>query len=82
LEDFVILIAKNHLPMYLVESHWFKRFSLHLCPRVVLPSKKQFLGNVLPKLVEKIKQFEYPTCFGRLLFCNNKFRFVNVKRGL
>jgi hypothetical protein len=73
LEDLVILIVKNQLPMYLVESHWFKRFSLHMHPRVVLPSRKQFSRNVLPKLVEKIKQFVCPTYFGKLLICNNKF---------
>ncbi len=42
--------------MHLVESQWLKMFSLHLCSKVVLPSKIQFSKEILPKLVEKIKQ--------------------------
>ncbi len=44
------------MPLHLVESQQFKRFHLHLCPRVVLPSKKQFSREILLKLVEKINQ--------------------------
>jgi hypothetical protein len=40
-EDLVLLTVKNRLPMHFVESPWLKCFSLHLCPRVVLLSKKQ-----------------------------------------
>jgi DNA mismatch repair ATPase MutL len=40
-EDLVLLIVKNRLPMHFVESLWLKCFGLHLCPRVVLLSKKQ-----------------------------------------
>ncbi len=50
MEDLAFLIVKNHLPMYLVESQWLKRFSLHLCLKVVLPSTKQFLKEILSKL--------------------------------
>jgi hypothetical protein len=39
-EDLVILIVKNHLPMHFVESPWLKSCSLHLFLRVVLPFKK------------------------------------------
>jgi hypothetical protein len=41
--------------MHLVESQWLKRFSLHLCPNVGLPCKKQFAISFLPKLVKKTK---------------------------
>jgi hypothetical protein len=56
LEDLAHLIVKNHLLMHLIESQQLKVFSLHLCPRVVLPFKKPFSRNFLSKLVEKIKQ--------------------------
>jgi len=56
LEYLAHLIVQNHLPMHLIESQWLKIFSLHLCPRVVLPFRKQFSKEILSKLVEKIKQ--------------------------
>jgi hypothetical protein len=40
LEDLVLSISKNHLSMHHIESQWLKRFNLHLCPRVVLISRK------------------------------------------
>jgi hypothetical protein len=55
LEELALLIVKNHLPMYIVESQWLKRFNFHLCLKVVLPSRKQFSEEILLKL-EKIKQ--------------------------
>jgi len=39
--------------MHFVESQWLKRFSLHVCPRIVLPSMKLFTRNFLLELVEK-----------------------------
>jgi hypothetical protein len=56
LEDLAHLIVKNHLPMHLTKSQQLKIFSLHLCPRVVLPFRRPFSRNILSKLVEKIKQ--------------------------
>jgi hypothetical protein len=53
LEDLSLLIVKNNLPMHLVENQWLKRFSLQLCPRVVLPSRKQFSKDILLELMEK-----------------------------
>jgi hypothetical protein len=41
--------------MHLVESQWLKRFSLHLCPNVILPCQKQFAREILPELVKKTK---------------------------
>jgi hypothetical protein len=55
LEGLVLLIVKNHLSMHLVESQWLKRFSLHLCPSVVFPFRKQFSKEILLELVEKTK---------------------------
>jgi hypothetical protein len=40
LEDLIIIIVRNHLPMHLVESQWLKRFNLHSCPKVILPCTK------------------------------------------
>jgi len=60
LEDLALLIVKNHLPMYLVESQRLKRFSLHLCLKVVLPSTKQFLKEVLSKLEKNNQLFVLP----------------------
>jgi hypothetical protein len=57
LDGLVLLIVKNHLLMHLVGSQWLKRFSLHLCPSVVLPFRKQFSKGILLELVEKNKQF-------------------------
>jgi hypothetical protein len=39
-EDLALLIIKNHLPMQFVESVWLKRFAIHLCPRLLFPSRK------------------------------------------
>jgi hypothetical protein len=38
-KDLDVLIVKNHL-LHIVESQWLKRFSLHLCPKVILLSRK------------------------------------------
>ncbi len=46
--------------MYLVESQRLKRFSLHLCLKVVLPSTKQFLKEVLSKLEKNNQLFVLP----------------------
>jgi hypothetical protein len=40
LEDMCLSIVKNHLPMQFVESLWMERLYLHLCQRLVFPSKK------------------------------------------
>jgi len=56
LEDLAHLIFKNHLPMHLIESQHLKIFSLHLCPKVVLPFRKPFSRKFWSKLIEKIKQ--------------------------
>jgi hypothetical protein len=55
LEDLELVILKNHLLMQFVESVWLKRFAMHLCPRLLFPSKKQFFQKVLLELVEKCK---------------------------
>jgi len=39
-----------------VESSWLKRFNMHLCPRIVFPSRKQNFHTLLLGLVEKTKQ--------------------------
>jgi hypothetical protein len=54
-EDLILLILKNHLPMHFFESPWSKRFSLQLCPKVILASKKQFSQEILLELVKNLK---------------------------
>jgi hypothetical protein len=48
--------VKNNLPLQFVESVWFKCLILHLSPRIVFPTRKQFSHEILPNLVEKTKQ--------------------------
>jgi hypothetical protein len=38
------------------ESVWFKHLILHLCLQVAFPFRKQFYDEILPKLMEKMKQ--------------------------
>jgi hypothetical protein len=40
LEDLTLLIVKNHFPLQFVEISWLKKFSMHLCPKIVFPSRK------------------------------------------
>jgi hypothetical protein len=49
-------MIKNHLLLQFVESSWLKRLCVHLCPRIIFPSKNQFSNELLPGLVEKTKQ--------------------------
>jgi hypothetical protein len=53
LEDLVLFVVKGFLPMKFVELIWFQRLSYKLCPQIVFPSRKDFVENVLPSLVEK-----------------------------
>jgi hypothetical protein len=56
LQDLALLVVKNHLLIQFVDSTWLKRLVMHLCPRVVFPSRKMFSQEVLVDLVEKMKQ--------------------------
>jgi hypothetical protein len=55
-EDLGLLIVKNNLPMQFMESMWLKRLILCLCPKLNFHSKRQFLQEILPRLVEKTSQ--------------------------
>jgi len=39
-EDLTLLIIKNHVLLQFVESSWLKRFSMHLCPKMIFPFRK------------------------------------------
>ncbi len=54
--DLGLLIMKNNLSLQFVENVWFKHLISHLFPRVVFPSRKHFFQEILPNLVEKMKQ--------------------------
>jgi hypothetical protein len=56
LQDLALLVVKNHLFIQFVESTWLKRLVMHLCPRVVFPSRKMFSQEVLVDLMEKKKE--------------------------
>ncbi len=56
LQDLAPLVIKNHLLIQFVKGTWLKHLVMHLCPRVVFPSKKKFSQEVLVDLVEKTKQ--------------------------
>jgi hypothetical protein len=63
-EDMGLLIVKNHQPMQFVESLWMKCLCLHLCPKLVFLSKKQFSQKMSLELVVKTKQlYVYQTTF-------------------
>jgi hypothetical protein len=55
LKDLSLLIVENHFPLQFVESIWLKRFSMHLCPKIIL-SKNQYSNELLFELVEKTEQ--------------------------
>ncbi len=52
LENLGFLIVTNHLPLQFVENSWLKKFNMHLCPRIVLVSRKQFSYEFLLELME------------------------------
>jgi hypothetical protein len=50
-----------------------KHFSLQLCPRVILPSKKLFSQEILLELVKKTKQLYVLTCLAKHFFPTSSF---------
>jgi hypothetical protein len=56
LQDLAFLVVKNHLSIQFFESTWLKHLVMHLCPKVVFPSKKKISQEILVDLVEKLKQ--------------------------
>jgi hypothetical protein len=36
LQDHILLVVKNHLPIQFVENTWLKHLAMHLCPRCFL----------------------------------------------
>jgi hypothetical protein len=42
LKDLALLVVKFHLLIQFVDNTWLKHLALHLCPRVVFPSRKMF----------------------------------------
>jgi hypothetical protein len=40
LEDLSLLIVKNNLPTQFVESVWLKHLVLHLCSKIIFPSRR------------------------------------------
>jgi hypothetical protein len=56
LQDLAFLVVKNQLSIQFVENTWLKCLVMHLCPKVVFPSRKIFSQEILVDLVEKSKQ--------------------------
>ncbi len=48
-----LLIVKNNLTIQILKSISFKRLSLHLCPKINFPFKRQSSQEILLNLVEK-----------------------------
>jgi hypothetical protein len=80
LEDLVLLIMKNHLPIQFVENVWFKHLALHLCSRINFPSKRPFSHDILPSLVEKTKQVYVLLVLAKHYFVIVSFDFGSPKR--
>jgi hypothetical protein len=53
-EDLILLLLKNYLPMHLVESPWLKHFGLQLCPKVIFAFQKKVSQEILLELVKKL----------------------------
>ncbi len=51
-----LLIVKNHQPMQFVESLLMKCLCLHLCPKLLFFSRKQFSQKMFFELIKKAKQ--------------------------
>jgi hypothetical protein len=49
----MLFVIKGFLPMRIVESIWLQKMAYKLCPRLVFPSRKTFVDDVLSRLVEK-----------------------------
>ncbi len=56
MQDLALLVIKNHLPIQFVENTWLKRLVMHLCPRVMFPSRKTFSQEIFVNLVENTKE--------------------------
>ncbi len=54
LEGGMLYVIKGFLPMKIVQFVWLHHMPYKLCSRVVFPSKKKIVEEVLPTLVEKI----------------------------
>ncbi len=68
LQDLAFLVVKNHLPIQFVESSWLKCLVMHLCPKIVFPSRKMFSQEVLVDLMEKTKEEYVLTKFKQFYF--------------
>jgi hypothetical protein len=53
LKDLVLYVIKDFLPMKIIKSIWLQQTIYKLCPKVIFPSKKLFMEEVLLALVEK-----------------------------
>ncbi len=56
LQDVAFLVVENHLLIKFVEITWLKHLVMHLCPKIVFPSRNMFSQEILDNLVEKMKQ--------------------------
>jgi hypothetical protein len=55
-KNLILLVIKNHLLIQFVDSTWLKCLVMHLCPRVVFPSRKKNSQEVLVDLVKNTKE--------------------------
>jgi hypothetical protein len=68
LEDMGLLIVKTKLSIYFMENVWLNCLIFHLCSIINFFSRRHFLQEILPRLVEKTKQFYV---LSRLVECHS-----------
>lgn len=67
-EDFSLLIVKNHLLLKFVKSIWLMHMVFHLCLHVQFPSKNIFSHDVLFNLMKKTKHaYVMQACYRKAL---------------
>lgn len=65
LEDLALYTVKAHQLLSSVENVWLRRLLLSQCPRILFPSRLEFLDDVIPKLVSKtLEKYVVPSLAG------------------
>jgi hypothetical protein len=80
LEDLGLFIVNNNLPIQFVESVWLKCLTMHLCPKLNFPSKRQFSQEILLMLVEKTSQMYVPPTLLEYHFATTSFDLWMFKK--
>ncbi len=52
IEDLILMIAKENMPLFVVESPWLRQMVLCLCGQVKFPFRKQLVCEHIPALLQ------------------------------